>query len=196
MSTLKTATRTPAIPRHRVVGLAVVLLAVLVVVLLAWRPDPFGSTRRAQAVFRDTGTLGPLEVEVRVAGTPVGRVVGQRRLGDDAQLDMEIDYEPRPGVRTVRLAIGLFTEDQRLLTWAGTTPHRIRIARSNSPSAHPAPPAFFHVIWDRRATSRIRSRRPSGDEVVALVRPALTTAPRLDTRGRVLPESRRATRSR
>src|SRR5215208_3544175 len=81
MSTLKTATRTPAIPRHRVVGLAVVLLAVLVVVLLAWRPDPFGSTRRAQAVFRDTGTLGPLEVEVRVAGTPVGRVVGQRRLG-------------------------------------------------------------------------------------------------------------------
>jgi len=37
------------------------------------------------------------------------------------QLDMEIDYEPRPGVRTVRLAIGLFTEDQRLLTWAGTT---------------------------------------------------------------------------
>jgi tetratricopeptide (TPR) repeat protein len=36
------------------------------------------------------------------------------------ELDLAIDYRPNPSVQTVRLAVSLFTEDERLLTYVAT----------------------------------------------------------------------------
>ena len=91
MSTLSPSAGTRERSRRRVVGIAVLALACLVALALAWRPDPLGATRTARAIFDDTGTLGPLEHEVRVAGTPVGRVVRHTRIGDDTLVEMEIE---------------------------------------------------------------------------------------------------------
>ena len=96
MSTLSQAPRTRELSRQRAVGVAVLALVALVALVLAWRPDPFGATRSERAIFADTGDLGPLEVEVRVAGTPVGRVVRQTRVGKDALVAMEIERSVGP----------------------------------------------------------------------------------------------------
>jgi ABC-type transporter Mla subunit MlaD len=85
-----------AASRHRVLGTAVLAaLAVTALVILFW-PGPFGDTHTVRAVFDSAESLGPFEVDVRMAGTPVGSVVGQRRIGDDALLEMELERSVAP----------------------------------------------------------------------------------------------------
>jgi phospholipid/cholesterol/gamma-HCH transport system substrate-binding protein len=82
--------------RHRVIGAAVLLVVLLATVALATRADRFGDTRSVSAAFGAAESLGPLEIEVRVAGTPVGRVVGRRRVGGDAVLRMDVERSAGP----------------------------------------------------------------------------------------------------
>ena len=91
-------TGSPEARRHRLLG-AVVLAAVAAATLLvALWPGPFAEARTVRAVFDAAEGLGSFEVDVRSAGTPVGRVVGRRRVGDDVLLEMELE-ESAPALR-------------------------------------------------------------------------------------------------
>ena len=82
--------------RRRALG-AVMLAGTLVAVLLAWqRPDPFSGQRTVRALFSDAGGIAPVGAEVRMAGTPVGRVVGRARRGNAALVTMKLDGSAGP----------------------------------------------------------------------------------------------------
>jgi len=69
-----------------------VALVLTALVLLAWlKPNPFADPTEARAVFADAGALQVVGAEVRMAGTPVGKVTGKRRVGDAAEVTMELD---------------------------------------------------------------------------------------------------------
>ncbi|PTL54269.1 MlaD family protein [Paraconexibacter algicola] len=71
---------------------ALVALLLVAGVLLAWlRPNPFADPTEVRAVFADAGALQLIGAEVRMAGTPVGRVTGKRRVGAVAEVTMELD---------------------------------------------------------------------------------------------------------
>jgi virulence factor Mce-like protein len=83
--------------RRRIYGLAAIAL-VVAGALLAWqRPNPFASHTLVRVEFTDVGGLGTVGADVRVAGTPVGKVTERRRVGDHAELTLELD----PGATTV-----------------------------------------------------------------------------------------------
>jgi ABC-type transporter Mla subunit MlaD len=87
----------PLRDRRRLLG-ALVLGAALLVAVLAWqRPNPFARHEMVHALFSDTDGLAPIGADVRMAGTPVGKVVGRRRVGDHAELTLEL----RPSAGTI-----------------------------------------------------------------------------------------------
>jgi ABC-type transporter Mla subunit MlaD len=76
--------------RRRALG-AAMIAGTLVAVLLAWqRPDPFSGQRTVRALFSDAGGIAPVGAEVRMAGTPVGRVVGRERRSNAALVTMRL----------------------------------------------------------------------------------------------------------
>src|SRR4051812_21750148 len=80
----------PVTDRRRLVG-AAVLAAALLVAVLAWqRPNPFARHETVHALFSDVDGLAPIGADVRMAGTPVGKVVARRRGGDHPQLTLEL----------------------------------------------------------------------------------------------------------
>jgi ABC-type transporter Mla subunit MlaD len=82
-----------AIGRRRLLGLLVLLGAVLVTVLLWQRPDPFASRETVRANVTDADGLAPIGADVRVAGTPVGKVTGVARSGNVARLTLTLDSD-------------------------------------------------------------------------------------------------------
>lgn len=85
--------------RRRALG-AVLLIGTLVAALLAWqRPNPLSSDVTVRALFSDAGSIAPVGAEVRMAGTPVGRIVGRRRVGGAALVTMRIKRSAGPIAR-------------------------------------------------------------------------------------------------
>jgi phospholipid/cholesterol/gamma-HCH transport system substrate-binding protein len=82
--------------RRRLYGAAAIILLVAGS-LLAWqRPNPFASREKVRVAFTDVGGLGAVGADVRVAGTPVGKVTERERVGDHAELVLELDPSTGP----------------------------------------------------------------------------------------------------
>lgn len=82
--------------RRRALG-AVLLLGTIVAAILAWqRPNPVSGERTVRAAFADAGGIAPVGAEVRMAGTPVGRITGRERSGDEAIVTMKLDGDAGP----------------------------------------------------------------------------------------------------
>ena len=80
------------VSRSRAVLGATLIASLLAAVLLAWRPPGLLThSRSVQADFADASGLAPIGADVRVAGVPVGRVAGVRRVGDHARLTLTLD---------------------------------------------------------------------------------------------------------
>src|SRR3954469_2700685 len=91
--------------RRRALG-ALVLVAAVAGALLAWqRPDPFSGERTVRALFADAGGIAPVGAEVRMAGTPVGKVTDRERRGDLALVTMKIDGGAGPIHRDATAAL-------------------------------------------------------------------------------------------
>jgi ABC-type transporter Mla subunit MlaD len=74
-----------------VLGGGLVALVLVAGVWLAWKkPDPFAHPRHARIMFSDAGALAAVGADVRVAGTPVGKVTGRHRAGNAALVDVEL----------------------------------------------------------------------------------------------------------
>jgi ABC-type transporter Mla subunit MlaD len=88
----------PLRDRRRLVGV-LALAGILALVLLAWqRPNPFAHHQTLHVAFASADGLAAIGADVRVAGTRVGKVTDRRRVGDHAELTLELD----PSVEPVR----------------------------------------------------------------------------------------------
>jgi phospholipid/cholesterol/gamma-HCH transport system substrate-binding protein len=77
--------------RRRALGALVLIGAVLMVVVLWQRPDPFAARELVRADVVDATGLAPIGADVRVAGVPVGKVTGIGRAGSAARLQLTLD---------------------------------------------------------------------------------------------------------
>ncbi|MDX6663839.1 MAG: phospholipid/cholesterol/gamma-HCH transport system substrate-binding protein [Solirubrobacteraceae bacterium] len=85
--------------RRRALG-AALLLGALAATVLAWqRPNPVANDRTVRALFADASGIAPVGAEVRMAGTPVGKITGRERRGDAALVTMTIDRGAGPIAR-------------------------------------------------------------------------------------------------
>src|SRR3954454_22916833 len=87
----------PVIDRRRRTGAIAIAVLVLLAVLAWQRPDTLVRHETVRAIFADADGLAPIGADVRMAGTPVGKVVGRRRVGDHAELTLEL----RPSAGTI-----------------------------------------------------------------------------------------------
>ncbi len=76
---------------RRAQGLAITLLAVVVVLLLWLKPDPFGASTTVHARFADVSGLAAVGADVRIGGVKVGEVTDRSRAPGGAELTMELD---------------------------------------------------------------------------------------------------------
>jgi ABC-type transporter Mla subunit MlaD len=82
---------TPPTDRRRRVG-ALLLAGVALLALGLWkRPDPFARHTIVRAVVSDASGLARIGADVRVAGTPVGKVDGVRPAHGGAELTLRLD---------------------------------------------------------------------------------------------------------
>jgi len=88
--------------RRRILGVVVLLVIGLATALLYLKPDPFANTQTVRIAVDDAGGTDLVGGEVRMAGTPVGKVTGRARTGDDAVLTLEIDDGAGPITRLAR----------------------------------------------------------------------------------------------
>src|SRR4051794_7300651 len=79
--------------RRRVYGALIAALLIGAMLLAYARPNPFADTFEVRAIVDDAGRIAPVGADVRMAGTPVGRITGRRRIGDDAELTLELRRE-------------------------------------------------------------------------------------------------------
>jgi phospholipid/cholesterol/gamma-HCH transport system substrate-binding protein len=79
-----------AVFRRRALGAIALLGAVLAVIALWQRPDPFATREIVRADLVDANGLAPIGADVRVAGVPVGKVTGIGRAGSAARLTMTL----------------------------------------------------------------------------------------------------------
>lgn len=82
----------PVRDRRRLVGLFVLAGALLVATLGWLKPNPFDQHETVHALFSDVDGLAPIGADVRMAGTPVGKVVARRRVGDHAELTLRLGH--------------------------------------------------------------------------------------------------------
>ena len=82
--------------RYRARLLLGAILASAVVALIAYaifKPEPFSGATTVRAVFSDATGIAPVGADVRIAGTPVGKVESVERRGDQAVVTMSVDAE-------------------------------------------------------------------------------------------------------
>jgi phospholipid/cholesterol/gamma-HCH transport system substrate-binding protein len=79
--------------RRRLLGVAVIVAAVLVIVLATVRPDPFKSTKSLVARFDKVQGLGKIDRNVRVGGANAGKIGEVKRAGDDVLVELEIEED-------------------------------------------------------------------------------------------------------
>lgn len=91
--------------RRRILGVVVLLVAGLLTTLLYVKPDPFADTQTVRIAVDDAGGTDLVGGEVRMAGTPVGKVTGRERVGDDAILTLEIEDSAGPITQRARADI-------------------------------------------------------------------------------------------
>ncbi|MFL5846048.1 MAG: MlaD family protein [Solirubrobacteraceae bacterium] len=110
--------------RRRLLGALLVVVAIAGT-LLAWqRPNPFSGERTVRAAFTDAGGVAPVGAEVRMAGTPVGRITGRERRGDEAIVTMKLDGDVGPIARdaTAQLRPRLMFEGTAYVDLTAGTP--------------------------------------------------------------------------
>lgn len=77
--------------RRRVLGIAMIGLAVLGLVVAAIRPDPFTHRYSIWAKFDNVNGLGSIDRDVRIAGVNSGEIGEVRRVGDDALVELQVN---------------------------------------------------------------------------------------------------------
>lgn len=77
--------------RLRLVGLAFIVVAAVVIALGVAKPNPFDDRQTVTAVFDETASLGKILRTVRVEGVNVGTIGDVRRVGDDSEVELLID---------------------------------------------------------------------------------------------------------
>jgi ABC-type transporter Mla subunit MlaD len=91
--------------RRRLIGVVLLGAAVLAALLLWQRPNPFASETEVRAIVDDAAGLAPIGADVRMAGTPVGRVTARRRVGEDAELTLTLTRSAGPVHRDASAAL-------------------------------------------------------------------------------------------
>lgn len=90
----------------RTVRGALVAIGILAAVWLAYaRPNPFDDPRVVHAVLDDASGIAVVGAEVHVAGSPVGRIAGHERRGEDSVLRLELDADAPQVRRDARLVL-------------------------------------------------------------------------------------------
>ncbi|MGH2985585.1 MAG: MlaD family protein [Solirubrobacterales bacterium] len=79
--------------RRRLLGIAMIAAALVVIVVAATRPDPFTDRRTVWALFDDVKGLGSIDRDIRIAGVNSGEIGAVRRAGDEALVELEIDAD-------------------------------------------------------------------------------------------------------
>jgi phospholipid/cholesterol/gamma-HCH transport system substrate-binding protein len=74
----------------KLIGVAVVVLALAVVAVAYFKPNPLPRTT-VKAVFSDASGIGVVGQQVRAAGVPVGEISDVHRSGDSAVVTMKLD---------------------------------------------------------------------------------------------------------
>jgi virulence factor Mce-like protein len=77
--------------RRRILGIAMIGLAVLGLVLAAVRPDPFTHRYSIWAKFDNVNGLGSIDRDIRIAGVNSGQIGEVRRVGDDALVELQVN---------------------------------------------------------------------------------------------------------
>lgn len=75
----------------RLTGALVVLVVVTGLALAYFKPNPLANTNTVRATFADASGIGVVGADVRMAGTPVGKITDVQREGDHAIVTMELD---------------------------------------------------------------------------------------------------------
>jgi len=92
MSPARTGRPRPLRPAQLpLIGGLVVLVTVAGLVLAYLKPNPFNHTITVRAAFADASGIGVVGADVRMAGTPVGKITGVDRVGDHAVVTMQLD---------------------------------------------------------------------------------------------------------
>jgi len=70
--------------------------AVALVLFAIFKPEPFSGATTVRAVFSDATGIAPVGADVRIAGTPVGKVESIERRGDEAVVTMSVEADAGP----------------------------------------------------------------------------------------------------
>ena len=97
-----TRSRETPVGRRRLTGVLVLAAIIALAVLAYVRPNPFADELTIRAMFDDAAGIGVVGSEVRMAGTPVGKISERRRVGDDALVIMQLDSDAGPIRRDAR----------------------------------------------------------------------------------------------
>jgi phospholipid/cholesterol/gamma-HCH transport system substrate-binding protein len=129
-----------ALGRRRLLGLLTLVGMIGAVVLLWQRPDPFSSNETVRADLADASGLAAIGADVRVAGTPVGKVTAIDRVGAVARVTMSVDASAGEIHRDARIAL------RPRLLFEGTAYVQLTLGS-------PAAPALGNAVIPRRQTS-------------------------------------------
>ena len=80
----------PDIRATKLIGVGVIVLALVVVALAYFKPNPLPRTT-VRAYFGDASGIGVVGQQVRAAGVPVGEISDVQRVGDRALVTMKLD---------------------------------------------------------------------------------------------------------
>lgn len=91
-----TRRRELTVARRRLIGVLVLGALIALLALAYVRPNPLAQELTVRAIFDDVAGMGVVGTEVRLAGTPVGKISDRRRVGDDALVTMQLAPEAGP----------------------------------------------------------------------------------------------------
>jgi virulence factor Mce-like protein len=78
---------------ERIAGIAMIVVAAIVIVIAATRPDPFAHRQVVWARFDNVNGLGSIDRDIRVAGVNEGKIGQVERVGDNALVELEVEDE-------------------------------------------------------------------------------------------------------